>query len=94
MKVVFINPWSQDEEGVKWTSEYQTNYWRNAYLGLVQIATYTRSLAHDVTIIDFIEKKTGKRNILMLFLYPLGTSGESDAQELLKETLAANSDHS
>jgi len=44
--------------------------------------------------LNFIEKKTGERHILMLFLYPIGTSGESEAENLMKETLAANSGHS
>jgi len=59
MRVVFINPWSQDEEGVRWSPHYQTHYWRNAYFGLVQIATYTRSLGHDVVIMD------AERDLLM-----------------------------
>ena len=51
-KIVFINPWSPDEEGVEWNQEYQTNYWRNPYLGLVQLATYLRQCGNEVTIID------------------------------------------
>jgi anaerobic magnesium-protoporphyrin IX monomethyl ester cyclase len=59
LNLVFINPWSQDEENVKWTPEYQTNYWRNAYFGLVQLATYIRSRGNTVSIID------AERDLLM-----------------------------
>jgi anaerobic magnesium-protoporphyrin IX monomethyl ester cyclase len=69
VKVVFINPWSQDEEGVKWSPNYQTHYWRNAYFGLVQIATFVRSLGHDVTIIDaerdLLMEARGKTKLLL-----------------------------
>jgi anaerobic magnesium-protoporphyrin IX monomethyl ester cyclase len=51
-KLVLINPWSQDEEGTQWSFEYQKNYWRNPYLGLVQLATYLQHNGHQVKIID------------------------------------------
>ncbi len=51
-KVVLINPWSEDEEGVHWTPQYQQDYWRNPYIGLVELATYLESLGHPIKIID------------------------------------------
>jgi hypothetical protein len=40
--------------------------------------------------LNFISGKTVKRSILMLFLHPLGTSGEPEAQEFMKETKSEN----
>jgi len=44
--------------------------------------------------LNFISEKTGEWSILMLFLHPLGTSGESEAENLMKESLAVNFGHS
>ncbi|KAF0121552.1 MAG: B12 binding domain/radical SAM domain fusion protein [bacterium] len=51
-KLLLINPWSRDEEGVVWSFAYQKDYWRNPYKGLVQLATYLRKNGHTVKILD------------------------------------------
>jgi hypothetical protein len=54
----------------------------------------SKAVDYRLRCLNFIEGKTEERHILMLFLYPLGTSGEAEAQNLMEETLAKNSGHS
>lgn len=60
MRICFINPWNIDEEGVAYSEQHQSTYWRNAYFGFVELATYIRSKGHDVKIID------AQRDLLMV----------------------------
>lgn len=52
MRVCFINPWNINEEGVNYSEEHHLNYWRNAYFGLIELATYIRDKGHDVNIVN------------------------------------------
>ena len=59
MRIVLINPWNPEEEGAIYSSDYQKYQWRNAYYGLVQLATYINRHGHEAYIID------GERDLLI-----------------------------
>ena len=71
-KVVLINPWSKDEEGVRWSFEYQKAYWRNPYFGLIELASYLNKLGHPTKIIDcerdLLIEANGNPDLLLKFI--------------------------
>lgn len=52
MRLCLVIPWNSDEEGVSYSEEHHLTYWRNAYFGLVELATYARGKGHDVRIVN------------------------------------------